>query len=442
MIDQFISGARNEFAEQLFGAFVEHGEDGVFIVQKDATITYVNAKMSDLFGYSVDEFIGKPFLDFWAPEFQSLGKERYQARIAGSEPLKRYAVDMVRKDGSRLPVEVTAFRIVLQGVPADAVVVRDISDHRQLESELRDTLGQYRELALVVEKSFDAIVLTDSEGIITYANESWQRLNGWTLADIAGKVTPRVIKSGKQDAEFYRSFWQKIKQGEIVRVNVVNRRKDGTEYDAELIVLPLKDEHDAITGFAGFQHDVTAYKRTQQELLDAKEFAEHVINSANAMVVVLDNNGTIQLFNRRAEEMTGYTKEYLKDRNWFEVLVPKDRYPDVWRLFAEYQKHGAVAQQFENPILTKDGRELIIAWENSELIRSGKSTGTISFGIDITERKKMEEQLMTTNRDLQKFKDLMVGRELKMIELKKELKALRLACEERQYDEKNETVQK
>ena len=425
IMDQLTPELRNMFAEQLFGAFVENGENGVFVVRADASIAYVNQAMGKLLAYDIDAFIGRPFLDFWATEFKALGEERYQARIAGAEPPKRYDIEMIRKDGLRLPVEVTAYRILFEGVAADAIVVRDISEHRRLEAELRNALKQSRDLSSVVETSFDAIVITDSEGLITYVNKSWQALNGWASEEVVGKVTPRVIKSGRQNSSFYRVFWQTIKAGSSARLDVTNRRKDGSEYFAELIVMPLKDDQGLITGFAGFQHDVTARHQVEQSLFEAKEFAEHIIDSANAMVVVLDNTGAIEVFNKRAEAITGYTKADLQGKNWFEVLAPRERYPDVWHVFEDYQKRGIVLQQFENPILTKDGRELMIAWTNSELNQGGQTVGTISFGMDITDRKKTEAQLLTINQELQRFKDLMVGRELKMIELKKEVELLR-----------------
>ena len=70
-------------------------------------------------------------------------------------------------------------------------------------------------------------------------------------------------------------------------------------------------------------------------------------------------------------------------KNWFEVLVPKERYPQVW------QEHnrlltGGIVQYFENPILTKDGEERIITWSNSKVSVKDETIGTISFGIDIT----------------------------------------------------------
>ena len=101
-----------------------------------------------------------------------------------------------------------------------------------------------------------------------------------------------------------------------------------------------------------------------------------------------------------AERITGYSREELEGRNWFEVIVPKDRYPQVWREF-ERLTAGGLPKNFENPILTKSGEERYIVWQNNEVHEQGQIVGTISFGIDITDRKRVEEQLRAARERLE-----------------------------------------
>ncbi|MCC6991432.1 MAG: PAS domain S-box protein, partial [Acidobacteria bacterium] len=122
----------------------------------------------------------------------------------------------------------------------------------------------------------------------------------------------------------------------------------------------------------------------------AKDYAENLIDGANAMVVGLDTNGEITLFNAAAERITGYTLADLKGRNWFEALVPRQRYPQVWEAF-ERLGQGAVPEQFENPVLTRSGEERLIAWRNSTVYQSGVVVGGLSFGIDVTDTRRSED---------------------------------------------------
>jgi len=133
-------------------------------------------------------------------------------------------------------------------------------------------------------------------------------------------------------------------------------------------------------------------RESQDELRAAKEFAENLLQTANTIVVGLDLEGTITIFNDAAEKITGYRMDELEDRNWFEVIAPKERYPDVWEEFSR-RTTGGLPRNFESPILTKSGEERYIAWQNNDVRDRGRIVGTISFGVDITERKRLEEQL-------------------------------------------------
>ena len=135
--------------------------------------------------------------------------------------------------------------------------------------------------------------------------------------------------------------------------------------------------------------DVTRRKVAEQSAVAATNWTNELIETIEAIVVGLDTNGHIVVFNRAAEEITGYAREELEGRDWFEVLVPRDRYPSVWKELGRLPS-GELPRRFENPILTKAGEERYIVWRTSE---RGEVAGTISVGIDITERKRLEGAL-------------------------------------------------
>ena len=137
----------------------------------------------------------------------------------------------------------------------------------------------------------------------------------------------------------------------------------------------------------------SARSEAEDALHRAKAYTDNLIETANVIVISLDAEGNIQVFNTAAEKITGYPKEDLEGKNWFDVLVPRERYPEVWDEFRLLLARNDTRSIFENPILTKGGEERFISWQNSVLIEKGKPVGTISFGIDITERKKTESAL-------------------------------------------------
>ncbi|MBK1833268.1 PAS domain S-box protein [Roseibacillus ishigakijimensis] len=121
---------------------------------------------------------------------------------------------------------------------------------------------------------------------------------------------------------------------------------------------------------------------------------EYLIESTNAMFVVCGKEGRILTVNRMAELVTGYQREELIGQDWFSLLVPRDRYPYVWEAFLACRDEEDFVWEFENPILTKDGKERFVSWRNTPFQENGETVGTISFGIDITNQKRLEGQLL------------------------------------------------
>lgn len=150
--------------------------------------------------------------------------------------------------------------------------------------------------------------------------------------------------------------------------------------------------------------------RRQRELAlrQENEYSDNLIQTANAMIIGLDTEGNVRTFNEAAERVTGYGRAEILGRNWFEVVVPQARYPEVREVFRQWQAAGHLPRTFENPILTKSGEARHITWQNSELKQDGRVTGIISFGIDITERKQTELQLRKLSRAVEQSANTVV----------------------------------
>ena len=132
--------------------------------------------------------------------------------------------------------------------------------------------------------------------------------------------------------------------------------------------------------------------RTETALQESRRYTDKLIETANIMIVGLDAGGKVNVFNPTAEDITGYTLSELQGKNWFELLTPKERYPQVHAEFSRLMV-GGLPKLFENPILTKIGDERVISWCNSEIADGDHIIGILSFGIDITDKKKAERAL-------------------------------------------------
>ncbi len=148
----------------------------------------------------------------------------------------------------------------VQSEHSDAEIVgtlTDISDRKSAESEL-----SLKSQAL--DAAANAIVITDRDGAIQWANPAFEALTGYPPGEVAGK-NPRLLKSGEQGPEFYRSLWDTILSGGVWRGKLVNKRKDGTQYTEEMTITPVVDESRAIRSFIAIKSDVT-----ERELSEAR----------------------------------------------------------------------------------------------------------------------------------------------------------------------------
>ncbi|MGL1863006.1 MAG: PAS domain S-box protein [Pseudodesulfovibrio sp.] len=144
--------------------------------------------------------------------------------------------------------------------------------------------------------------------------------------------------------------------------------------------------------------EVERRKRAEEKSRRAHEETKQVIESADVIIVGLDYTGHVRLFNRAGETITGYSRDEIMGKNWFDIVVPRERYSFVWDEFARLISDGpkGMAEAFENPVLTKSGETRQILWRNSIAAEDNDELAVISFGTDITHRLQAEEELRLT----------------------------------------------
>jgi PAS domain S-box-containing protein len=180
---------------------------------------------------------------------------------------------------------------------------------------------------------------------------------------------------------------------------LAERRRDGGGFRS-LSNLSGEVEDGRLARIWGVKRDVTDLVSVQEALQEAKDHAEQLIELASIMVVGLDRDGRVRAFNRTAENITGYSRADIERRNWFEVMAPATLYPQVEQEFRRLLE-GGEPSTFEMPLLTATGDERYIVWQNNPITENGKTVGTISFGLDITARRRTEEALRMLNEQLE-----------------------------------------
>jgi PAS domain S-box-containing protein len=215
----------------------------------DFRIEYANASIGDISGVAPAIQLGRTVLELFPAHRTSGLFDAYVAVVETGVPYDSGPVHYVdpAAAGGRIDqiVEQRATKL------GDGFVlsVRDITAHHHADLQMR-------RLAYAIEQTADAVVITDVNAHIEYVNPAFERVTGYSRAEVLGE-NPRILKSGVQGPAFYAAMWAALTSGQSFTADMTNRRKDGSLFQEEAVVSPIRDEAGAITSFVAVKRDVT-----------------------------------------------------------------------------------------------------------------------------------------------------------------------------------------
>ena len=130
-------------------------------------------------------------------------------------------------------------------------------------AELQKTQAEHRRLSRAIEYTAEAVIITDPQGTIEYVNPSFERMTGYSSAEVLGQ-NPRILKSGWHDAAFYRTMWQTILAGQVWQGRLINRRKSGEIYYEEMTIAPVLNQAGEVVNFVAIKRDITERVRAEE----------------------------------------------------------------------------------------------------------------------------------------------------------------------------------
>jgi PAS domain S-box-containing protein len=125
-------------------------------------------------------------------------------------------------------------------------------------------------LATAVDQAAESIVITDASGSILYTNPAFERTTGYSSEEVLGQ-NPRLLKSGKQDDDFYRQMWTVLSDGGVWSGRIINKRKDGTLFEEDATISPVRDAAGRILNYVAVKRDVSKESRLEQQLFQAQK---------------------------------------------------------------------------------------------------------------------------------------------------------------------------
>lgn len=259
--------------------------------------------------------------------------------------------------------------------------------------------ANYNDIDFILENVHDHIVITDKEGIIQYVNSSFLRSSGYTFEEIQGK-NMNILKSGFHSKEFYRKFWSIISSGEKFTGIFKNKRKNGDFFWVKKSVSPIFKE-EKHTGYLSISSDITGYKAFENKLKEEYEFSDSIINTSQALIIVLNTQGTLISVNNACAILSGFQKDELIGKS-FNYLLSSGHNVNIDQVLNSLNNQIETTNSFVAPLNTKSDNTHLIRWSNSVIKNEDGSTKYILCnGIDITEEYNYRVELSRLNESLQ-----------------------------------------
>ena len=374
-------------SEERFRAITENSPDAIIITDSSATMLYCNSAAEQMFGYAKDELVGKPASMLLPPRLlakEELSRNEYnrtgKSDFIGST-IESWAA---RKDGAEFPIEFSVFSWEIEDGFFFATITRDITKRKRAEEALRDSQGRFRAIA---ENSPDAITITDSAGTILYCNSAAEHIFGYAQDELPGMqssllLAPRLHARQAMNKDEYDRSGKSEAIGSTIESWAV--RKDGTEFPIEFSLFSWEINGEIF--FAAITRDITERKRAEQE----RARLAMAIEQASEGVMLLNIEGTVVYANPAMARITGYPVENIMGKGPFSPgVATSERYDHIWQAIRRDESwSGQISAK------RTGGIPYIFDWVITPLRdRDGAITGYVAIGNDVTEKKKLEEQL-------------------------------------------------
>ena len=250
--------------EMRYIEFIDSSRDAI-VIHSSGKFVYLNpASLKLLKADSAGRLLGNSIMTVVHPDSRELVTSLLEMSNEQAISSQIREGKLLKLDGSVAFVEVSSMPIAFKGQPAIQTIVKDVTGLRELQKEMHLRIA-------ALNSAGNAIVITDREGYIVWANPAFESLSGYALDEVTGRNPRDLIASGKQRLPFYQDMWDSILAGNVWHGELVNRRKDGSLYDESMTITPVRNDRGEITNFVAVKQDITARKLLEEKLLQSQK---------------------------------------------------------------------------------------------------------------------------------------------------------------------------
>ena len=361
--------------------------DAIIQLDSEGRVLYLNNAWETITGYGIDESLNVHFGDVF------LGSKchvLFEPLMIGELDNMAKTLQFMRSDGREIWINLNMHiqrneHGIIQGFIG---IIRDETDRYNVQKE-------NEQLALVIQKTKNSIILADKEGNITWVNNSFQKLTGYTLEEVKGKRPGRVLQGPDTDQNTVQFIREKLTNKEPVHATILNYNKAGKSYWIELNIEPIFDNQGLHTGFIAIQNDVTERKLIQDKFSQLVFF----LDESSEAVQVCSEDGYLEFVNNEACRRLQRPKEQLIGMHISQIEKNFEQ-PGSWERHVEEVKASGklVAQGFHK---RRDGASFPVEASVS-YIKSDNKGYILAFIRDISERVEAENRIREYMSNLEK----------------------------------------
>ena len=387
----------------IYSSLVEKGNDGIVIIQ-NGSLQFVNNSIVKLTGFVKKEAIGRPFINFVAKEYRKFVIDRYKRRLKGQRVPSRYEIELVKKNGKTLPVEISASLIEHEGGVADMAIIRDITERKHAENTIKE---EKRKMETIYKTTKEGLALYDKEGRVVFMNPALRDLFG-VRGNIIGVKRATIVRARnrffKYPIERYDDSLEtqrKVYSGKTVS-NIVMKIHSKTPRYLEGSYVPIKDSKRRVVGMSASFRDVTILK-TQSEKIE-KQLVE-VEKQKNRMQAIFDNveEGSfifdqklrIIQANNACEIFSGGVEKDMVGRKYYEVFGCHNKLNHYYPDFNPVSKVLVTKESIpydEHLHKSKDGRDRWVGVSYTPILnQKGEIDQIVGVIRDITSLKELDQ---------------------------------------------------
>ncbi|WPP49810.1 PAS domain-containing sensor histidine kinase [Catalinimonas niigatensis] len=294
-------------------------------------------------------------------------------------------------------------------------------------------------LHALFQASVDGILVVNHAGIVVMANPSCLRMFGYDEHELIGQPLEILLNPAVRTthSELRSSFFNSPHTRPMgLGRDLQGQRKNGQMFPVEVSLNYMKVDRQMYA--VAIITDITTRKAAEEALKHEKEVAQMYLDTAASVFLALDKHGKVKMINQKGCQVLGYTEGEMLGKDWFEYFLPACEKERVREVFSTLMQGKINSLEFyENQILTKNHEERLIEWHNVMMLdQQGQPSGTLSSGIDITEKRRTETKVMKALIEGQEAERERVATELHdglgqgLSVMQMNIKALEVACVE------------